>query len=161
MMDILVAYATKHGSTQQVATTLAMIAREGGARVELDQARALRGTVTGRALVILGAPLYSGRWHRDAHRFLKRHRTELAGVPLAVFALGPRTDTVDAWHRSYAQLHHALGKHPWLHPVAVAMFGGVDPPGRNHPHRDLRDWPAIHHWATQTLAAVEQESRSR
>src|SRR5262245_18145959 len=110
-MNILVAYTTKHGSTQQVAMTIAMMAREGGARVELEPARSVRGTIAGRRLVILGAHLYSGRWHRDAHRFLKWHRKELATVPLAVFALGPRTDTEDAWHRSHAQLHRALGKH--------------------------------------------------
>ncbi len=33
------------------------------------------------------------------HRFLKRHRRELAGVPVAVFGMGPRTDTEDAWRR--------------------------------------------------------------
>jgi menaquinone-dependent protoporphyrinogen IX oxidase len=46
-MDILVAYATRHGSTRQVATTLAMIAREGGARVELGPS---------------GVPSPAGRW---------------------------------------------------------------------------------------------------
>jgi menaquinone-dependent protoporphyrinogen oxidase len=43
----------------------------------------MREPVAGYGLAVLGAPLYSGRWHRDAHRFLKRHRQELAGVPVA------------------------------------------------------------------------------
>src|SRR5271169_5073510 len=52
--------------------------------------------VAGYDLVVFGAPLYSGRWHRDARRFLRRHRRELAAVPVAVFAMGPRTGTEEA-----------------------------------------------------------------
>lgn len=47
---------------------------------------------------------------------------ELADVPLAVFGMGPRTDTEDAWHRSYAQFHRALRKHRWA-VQAVATVG--------------------------------------
>lgn len=97
----------------------------------------------------------SGRWHHDAHRFLKRHRRELATLPVAVFGMGPRTDTEEAWQRSRAQLGRALAKHGWLTPVAVTVFGGADPPGHGkRPPRDLRDWQAIHTWATGTLAVV-------
>ena len=39
-------------------------------------------------LLVPDAPPHSGRWHRDAHRFLKRHPRELAPVPVAVFAMG-------------------------------------------------------------------------
>src|SRR5262245_5099030 len=142
-MDVLVVYATKHDSTRQVAEVVTATAAEHGGQATLFPASAIRGPITDRDLVILGTPLYSGRWHRDARRFLKRHRRELATVPLAVFALGPRTDTEDAWHRSHAQLRRALDKYAWLRPIAVTVFGGVDPPGHDHPHRDLRDWPAI------------------
>lgn len=34
--------------------------------------------------------------HRDAHRFLRRHRRELAAVPVAVFGMGPREGTEEA-----------------------------------------------------------------
>lgn len=153
-MDVLVVYATKHDSTREVAQAIAAVAAERAGQSALFPASAVRGPITGRDLVILGAPLYSGRWHRDARRFLKRHRSELATVPIAIFGMGPRTDTEDAWHRSYAQLHRALGKFPWLRPVAVTVFGGVDPPGHQHPHRDLRDWSAIRRWATETVGTA-------
>ena len=103
-MNVLMAYATKNGSTQQVADAVAVALRERGAQVTLLPARAAGESVAGYDLVVLGAPLYSGRWHRDAHRFLRRHRRELAAVPVAVFAMGPRTDTEEAWQRSRAQL---------------------------------------------------------
>jgi len=149
-VNVIIVYATKHGSTQGVAGAVADALRERGAQVTLRPARAVREPVAGYGLVVLGAALYSGRWHRDAHRFLKRHRRELAGVPVAVFGMGPRSDTEDAWQRSRAQLDRALGKHRWLSPAAVTVFGGVDPPGRrNHPQRDLRNWQTIRVWAAQ------------
>jgi len=41
-------------------------------------------------LVILGGAIFTGRWPREAHRFLRRNRRELAGIPIAVFGVGPR-----------------------------------------------------------------------
>lgn len=94
-------------------------------------------------LVVVGGAIYSGRWPTNAHRFLKRHRRELARVPAAVFGLGPRNDETEAWTRSRTQLDRALAKRGWLRPVTVAVFGGVDPkPKRDQPPRDLRDWNA-------------------
>jgi menaquinone-dependent protoporphyrinogen oxidase len=121
--------------------------------VELREARDVRGPdgfAHGQAgswtLVVLGAPLYSGRWHRDAHRFLRRHRKDLAGVPVAVFGMGPRSTEAGAWRRSRDQLNRAVTKHTWPTPIAVEVFGGVDPPGKR-PRRDLRDWTQTESWA--------------
>jgi menaquinone-dependent protoporphyrinogen oxidase len=147
MTRLLVVYATKHGSTQQVAEAIgAAVADE--ADVRLLRAGERRELPAGADVIVLGAPLYSGRWHRDAHRFLKRHRTELGPTPLAVFGMGPREDDPQAWRRSRAQLDRALAKHAWLVPAAVALFGGADPAGRAHGERhDLRDWTVIEGWA--------------
>ena len=162
MMNILMAFATRNGSTEQVAGAITVALREGGAQVTALPARAVRESVAGYDLIILGAPLYSGRWHRDAHRFLKRHRRELAAVPVAVFGMGPRNDTEEAWRRSRAQLDRALAKRGWLTPVMVTVFGGVDPPGRGkRPQRDLRDWQAIHTWATDTLVTAARGGQDR
>jgi menaquinone-dependent protoporphyrinogen oxidase len=146
---ILVAFASKHGSTHEVAEAIAATLGERGAQVELRPGRDVRGPVSDRELVVVGAPIYSGRWHRDAHRFLKRHRKELMRVPVAVFGMGPREPSEEAWQRSRRQLDRALAKRDWLRPVAVAVFGGVDPaPREGKPRRDLRDWDAIRAWAS-------------
>jgi menaquinone-dependent protoporphyrinogen oxidase len=149
---VLVAYATRHGSTAQVAGAVAGYLRSHVDEVTLAPVRDVRRPVDRYALVVLGAPLYSGRWHRDAHRFLKRHRAELARVPVAVFGMGPRTDDEQACRRSRAQLDRALSRHGWLGPAVLAVFGGVDPPDHHgrKPQRDLRDWTAIRSW-TLTL----------
>ena len=160
-MNVLMAYATKNGSTRQVAESITAALREAGAQVTAPPARAVRESVSGYDLIVLGAPLYSGRWHRDAHRFLKCHRRELAAVPVAVFGMGPRNDTEEAWQHSRAQLDRALAKRGWLNPVAVTVFGGVDPPGRGKRPRDLRNWQTIHSWATDTLATTIQTGQHR
>lgn len=148
MSTVLVVYATKHGSTREVADVIATTLRERGCDVDLHPAIAMRESLAGADLVVLGAPLYSGRWHHDAHRFLKRHRAELVSIPVAAYGMGPRNDTDDAWQAARQQLDHALTKHGWLTPAAVAVFGGVDPPKRHLVlRRDLRDWDAIRDWA--------------
>jgi menaquinone-dependent protoporphyrinogen oxidase len=153
MTSVLVAYATRNGSTRGVAQAIGEVMLAAGVTTEIVPAHALAGPLTGKDLVVLGAPLYSGRWHRDAHRFLKRHRRDLDAVPVAVFALGPRRDEEDAWQQSWMQLHRALAKRPWLHPVVVELFGGADPVRRGRPAgRDLRDWTEIGDWARKVLA---------
>jgi menaquinone-dependent protoporphyrinogen oxidase len=147
--QILVAFATKNGSTEEVAGAIATALRGTGCTVTLRRAREVKEPIRGSDLVVLGAPLYSGRWHRDAHRFLKSHRDELGSVPIAVFGMGPRSGEEEGWRRSRAQLDRALAKRPWLSPVAVAVFGGVDPPRGRRERRDLRDWTVIGGWAAQ------------
>ncbi len=61
-MDVLVTYATKHGSTRQVAELITATLREQEARVEPAPARAARVPGAGYDLVVGGA-LYSGRRH--------------------------------------------------------------------------------------------------
>jgi menaquinone-dependent protoporphyrinogen oxidase len=159
-MDVLVVYATKNGSTRQVAEAIAATLREDGAEVELGPAREVRDSPARHDLVVLGGALYSGRWHRHAHRFLKRHRRDIAaGVPVAVFGMGPRTRDEDAWRHSRAQLDRALAKRSWLDPVAVTVFGGVDPPRRGkRERRDVRDWDAIRDWARLVLKQARERS---
>ena len=148
MSAVLVAYATKHGSTHEVAETIAATLRGRGDDVDVVPAGQVRGPITGRDLVVLGAPIYSGRWHRDARRLLKRHRGELLTIPVAVYGMGPREGDEEAWRRSRGQLDRALAKRDWLAPAATALFGGVDPPRRRGgPRRDQRDWEAIRGWA--------------
>lgn len=156
MSGILVVYATRNGSTREVAEAIAAELQANGATVDVRPAGAAREPVTGRELVVVGGAIYSGRWHRDAHRFLKRHRKDLAGVPVAVFGMGPREDQPESWQRAQAQLDHALAKRGWLAPAAVGVFGGADPPGRSghHGRRDLRDWTAIRRWAREITASI-------
>jgi len=152
--SILVAYATKHGSTREVAEAIAEVLSGNGREVELRPA-ADAGDVDGYAGVVLGGPLYMGRWHGEATRFLTRHHDELTDKPVAIFALGPVKDDEQQFTGSRQQLDRALAKVRDVQPVSVAIFGGVvDPaklrfPFNRMPAGDARDWDAIRAWARE------------
>lgn len=161
-MDVLIAYATKNGSTREVADFIAAVLRDAGAQVTLVPARSLRESIARYDLAVLGAPLYSGRWHADARKFLRRHRRDLAGGQLAIFGMGPRADTSEAWQRSRAQLRRALAKYPALAPSEIVVFGGVDPPGKSRrARRDLRDWSEIRGWANRLTGVASSPATRR
>ena len=149
---IVVAYATKHGSTLEVAEAIAASLRDEGHDVDVVAAADVR-KLDDYSAVVLGGALYVGRWHHDAIGFLKRHRRSLAARPLAVFAMGPAPATEEALAESRGQLDRALARVPELEPAAVAIFGGVvDPsklrfPFKHMPASDARDWDAIRAWA--------------
>jgi menaquinone-dependent protoporphyrinogen oxidase len=155
---VLVGYATRYGSTQEVAEAVAATLRECGLEVDIQPMRKVR-TLAGYSAVVLGAPLFMFRWHEDALRFLSRHREALMERPVAVFALGPVHDPYDEdeWQSSHDQLDKELAKYPWLTPVALEMFGGKYDPAKlrfpvnllagKEPASDLRDWTSIRDWA--------------
>jgi len=151
---ILVAYATKRESTHEVAAAVAARLRALGHDVDVRSAGEI-GTLEPYRAVVLGGALYAGRWHRDARRFLAKHRDELARIPIAVFAMGPLKLEPKDVEGSRRQLDHALAKERDLEPMSVAIFGGViDPAKLRFPLNrmeaaDARDWDAIRSWAEE------------
>jgi len=147
---VLVAYASRHGSTREVAERICEAIQSTGVRAHLRPAAGV-DDVDGYGGVVLGGALYMGRLHRHAHRFLRRHADALAGRPLAVFASGPTDDEPDHWRESREQLDAALSRYD-LDPVAVQVFGGRVDPSQFHfplsriPAGDSRDWDAIEAW---------------
>ena len=155
---VLVAYATRYGSTQEVDEVIAQTLNRSGLPADVMPARQVR-TLAGYGPIVLGAALYMHLWHKDAIRVLSRVRAALSERPVAVFALGPVHDPHDEheWQESLDQLDAELARLPWLTPVAVALFGGkFDPQTLSFPWRqlassepatDIRDWEAIRDWA--------------
>lgn len=165
---VLVAYASRYGATREVAEFVGKDLERAGFTVDVRPADEV-DRIDGYRAVVLGAPFYLGRWLPQAHEFLARHRGELGGLPVAVFALGP----LDAGDDETAaeQLTQALAQHPLLHPVATATFGGrFDAGVLRLPDRlltampasplhgldrtDRRDWTVIAHWAAALEPAL-------
>jgi menaquinone-dependent protoporphyrinogen oxidase len=157
--SVLVAYATKKGSTCEVAQAVAERLAERDVDVHLEPAREVE-SLAGVDSVVLGGALYMGRLHPDARRFLKHHRKALAALPVAVFAMGPLTLEQRDVDGSRRQLDRALSAAPEIQPVSVAIFGGVvDPsklrfPFNRMPASDARDWDAIRAWAEEVATML-------
>ncbi|HLB03791.1 MAG TPA: flavodoxin domain-containing protein [Gaiellaceae bacterium] len=157
--SVLVAYATKKGSTREVAEAIAGTLRAQGLEVELRPAGEV-GDVGGYDGVVLGGALYMARWHPDARQFLRRHRKALATLPVAVFGMGPLALAERDVAGSRQQLERALAKTPEVNPVSVAIFGAVVDPAKlrfpfsHMPATDARDWDAIRAWAEEVAAEL-------
>jgi len=164
--SILVAYATRYGSTQEVAEAIAATLRERGLAVDIQLMRDVRSLDQYRA-VVLGAPLYMFRWHKDAIHFLAKHREALTQRPVAIFALGPFHADEKEFQGVREQLDQELAKFPWLTPAVIEIFGGkFDPQKLTFPHNlvpvlknmpasDARDWTAIHVWASNLATELQ------
>lgn len=164
--SVLVAYATRYGSTQEVAETVSTTLRENGFEVDLQPLQQVHAVDQYR-VVVIGAPLYMFHWHKDALNFLKKYRTTLTTRPVAIFALGPFHADEKEFQGAREQLDKELAKFPWLIPAAIEIFGGkFDPEKLTFPHNlvpalkkmpasDVRDWTAIRAWASNIAAQFQ------
>ena len=164
--SILLAYASRYGSTQEVAGTIAAALREAGLEVELQPMQEIK-QIDRYAAVVLGAAIYNAKWNPAAHQFLSQHQAALSRRPVAIFALGPLSTSDAAKLRSRRQLNKELEKYPWLKPVAVEMFvGKIDPAKLSFFDRlgttasDNREWAAIRTWANVLSAQLQRAELS-
>jgi menaquinone-dependent protoporphyrinogen oxidase len=157
---VLVAYASRHGSTEEVALAIAGRLSAHGIVADVRATRDIE-TLDGYDAVVLGSAIYMGRLHADARAFVRRYRAILAARPLAVFAMGPRSLETDEVAGSRNALDAALARAS-LEPTATAIFGGVlDPSQLRFPFNrmsavDARDWDAIRSWGDDVAAGITQ-----
>ena len=154
-MRVLVAFASKHGATAEIAEAIAAQLRADGHEADAMEAGAVRD-LDGVDAVVLGSAVYMKRWQHDARRFLHRHASALATLPFWVFSSGPVGEDSDpAWTEPAKTIEAAeeLGARGHV------VFGGkVSETGgfversmaRGTPEelRDMRDWDAIRGWAS-------------
>jgi menaquinone-dependent protoporphyrinogen oxidase len=171
---VLVVYASKYGSTQEVAEVIAATLRENGLAVDLEPMRKVKKLEDYNA-VVLGAPIYMLHWHKDAINFLSQHREILTKCRVAIFALGPLHAEEEEWNETRTQLDKELSKFSWLTPIAIEIFGGkFDPaklrfpdniivglpasPLHKMPSSDMRNWKSIRAWADNLAIQIQAAS---
>ena len=154
---VLVGYATRAGSTAEVAEQIAATLREAGAAADAFPLAEIADPA-GYDAFVLGSAIRAGKLLPEASAFVERHRGTLAGRPVAYFVVCGtlRADTAANRRvvRAYLDPLVALKE-----PVDVGLFGGAIDTGRltwpirlllrlmRTPEGDWRDWPAVRAWA--------------
>ncbi len=169
--EVLIAYTTRGGSTAEIAEALGAGLRDRGVMVSVQPMQCVESLQSWTA-IILGAPLYIGRFPRDLHRFLAHHREELAGLRSWFFAIGPTENKPKDFDAARQQALRQLTAYPWFHPVELRILGGrfdlqhlpfpysllrhlPAAAIRKFPSGDIRDWAAIRAWGQEIAGQVK------
>jgi menaquinone-dependent protoporphyrinogen oxidase len=155
-VEVLVAYASKHGSTAEIAEAVAAEIREHGLGADCVEAGAV-DDVERYDAVILGSAVYMKRWQGDARHFLRSHRKALAERPFWVFSSGPTGDPAED-NEAWEEPKRTIAKAEKLGARDHVVFGGRISPesgrmakamveGTPEEYRDRRDWEQIRGWA--------------
>jgi menaquinone-dependent protoporphyrinogen oxidase len=163
---VLVAYATRYGSTRGIAERIAAAMRLGGHRVDLRPVEEVESFEDYEA-VVFGSPVFDQAWPPEGQEFVRRNREALARVPLWLFTVGTFGDrkpligplvkrepkgirellAVLRPH-DYRVFAGAISRHqwPWFGRLLFHAFGGR--------LGDNRDWPEIDAWAAGIARAL-------
>jgi menaquinone-dependent protoporphyrinogen oxidase len=158
-MTVLVAYASRHGATEEIAARVASRLAGSGATVVLRRVDDVDNLDSYDA-VVFGAPVYDQSWPPEADRFVAQHGKALAERPLWLFSVGAFGDTrrligsvthrepkgiaeirAGIRPREYRVFQGVVRKHQWplWSRVFFHAFGGR--------FGDHREWPVIEAWA--------------
>jgi menaquinone-dependent protoporphyrinogen oxidase len=163
-MTVLVAYASKRGSTAEIAETVAATLRRAGLEVDLERAEEVTSLEPFDA-VVLGSAVYMKRWRGDARHFLKKHRRTLRQTPFWVFSSGPVGDPAND-NPEWTEPPNLAAKVEDLGGRGHVVFGGCLPTephgfmekamveGTPREFRDRRDWAEVRAWAGQVAAEL-------
>jgi len=84
---VLVAVASKHGATQEIAEAIGRVLAERGVGADVMRVDDVTDA-TGYEAVVLGSAVYMGNWLEPARRFVEDHADELAAQPTWLFSSG-------------------------------------------------------------------------
>ena len=168
-MKILVAYATKAGSTAEVAAEIGRVVEsKSGCKVDVHPVGKLK-EVDGYDAVIIGSGIRAGKWLPEATKFVEKHRDALSQIPLAFFTvcLTLKDDTEENRRTVAAYLDPVREV---VQPVEVGLFAGAMDYSKlpfilrlmmkamKAPQGDFRDWEAIRAWADSICPLLLQRA---
>ena len=164
---VLVAYGSRHGSTAEIAETVAATLRARGLATDLAPATDVRD-VGPYGHVVMGAAVYLLRWHPDVITFLHAHERALASRHVWLFESGPLDDRPETRVRELPGPVAALADRIMIRDHVT--FGGRLRPGSEGVLEqlmtmgglvgDYREWDRIRAWAVAVALEIANESRA-
>lgn len=163
---ILVTYATRCGSTAEVAEAIAQELRQGDVQVDVSPIADVANLAPYEAVVI-GSAIRVGNWLPEAVSFVKAHKAELEKVPTSYFTvcvtmkedtpknrqevfgyLKPVRDILKPYEEGYFGGKIAADKLNLFERFMVWMVGEHE--------GDFRNWTAIRGWANSLRTHLHQ-----
>jgi menaquinone-dependent protoporphyrinogen oxidase len=156
---VLVAYATRNGSTAEIAQAIGKELTIAGFAVDVADIKTI-STLADYTAVVIGGPLYMGSVDGSVGKFVAKHHEPLLKLPVAAFAAGlaPKNPDPGAIKMAMDALKKTMEP---VTPVTSVLFSGkLDPAKVNFvmrkflemakiPAGDFRDWDAIAAWARE------------
>ena len=158
-MKLLVTYASKYGSTAEIAEVIGKELRKRNYEVEVKSVEDA-DSLEGYDGFVIGSALYAGGWIKSAAKFLRANQKLLAKHPVWLFSSGPTgqgdpNDIMDGW-----TFPEDLGSVvETIKPKEIILFhGNLDLDRLNFAEKmiiksvkatvgDFRDWLVIRGWA--------------
>ena len=157
-MKLLVTYASKYGSTAEIAEVIGQELRKRHYEAEVKSIDAV-DSLAGYDAFVVGSAVYAGGWMKPAARFLRSNQDLLASHPVWLFSSGPTgqgdpNQIMDGWTFP-EDLKAVLEK---INPKDVILFHGkIDPDRLSSTERmiiksvkatvgDYRDWLVVRGW---------------
>lgn len=156
---VLIAYASRTGSTQEVAQAIAEELIKRGYPVDVCKADKVN-SLEGYTAVLVGSAVRFGRWLPEAVKFVEKNQDALNRLPTAFFAVHLMNMGEDEASRK-ERLAYLDPVRKLVMPKAEAFFSGVGDLGKvsflermiakmvKSPEGDFRDWSKIRAWAQQ------------
>jgi menaquinone-dependent protoporphyrinogen oxidase len=156
---VLVSYASKYGSTAEIATQIGNTLTENGLETDVLEVKEVHDLGAYDAIV-LGSAVYIGRWRKDAVRFVKMHEKALVEKRVWIFSTGPTgqgdpVKLLEGW-KFPKKLERSADR---IKPEDIAVFHGAVDPAKlsgiqrymirktDVPTGDFRQWETITTWA--------------
>jgi menaquinone-dependent protoporphyrinogen oxidase len=159
--DVLVAFASRHGSTDELAHAIGLELTAAGLSVEVQPMDEVESLEEYDALV-LGSAVYMGSWLPAGRAFVERHERQIAERPTWLFSSGPlaepgangadRFDASRLLTATHARDHHLFGGK--LDRAALTMRERAVARLVRAQDGDHRDLPVAAAWATAISRAV-------
>ncbi|HET9910411.1 MAG TPA: flavodoxin domain-containing protein [Anaerolineales bacterium] len=161
---ILVAYASKRGSTGEVASAIGKTLAQTGARVDVLPLKKVTDLASYQA-VFVGSAIRVAKWLPEASDFISENRAVLQRIPTAYFTVcATLFEDTPAKRAKAAEFLEPV--RTVFVPAAEGYFAGkVDPKtlsflentmlkSRGVPQGDFRNWEKITDWAQSTYAQL-------
>jgi menaquinone-dependent protoporphyrinogen oxidase len=167
---VLVAYASRSGSTMEIADSVGKILAESGYAVDVLPVKEVT-SVKEYSAVVLGSAIWGGKLLPEAMTFVKQYKPVLAGKPLAVFVvcLTMKDDTPENRKKVNAYLNPLREE---VTPQSIGLFAGKMTSAKLNiflrfmvkhmikaPEGDFRDWTKIHAWAKEVGSTFAAEKK--